>query len=477
MMAKKFLFKKNSNMILFIISASLFTWSLSAGMVNIALPTISQFLDLSISTVSWVVLAHLLFLISFLPIFGKVGDHVGYKNIFVLGMVIFSFSSYYSGLSLDIISLISFRIIQGIGSAMILSVAPAIISSVFKSTKRGRAFGYISLATAAGLALGNWVGGFLTEYFSWHYIFFIVFIIGLLLLFLSIFYLPKHDNKKESFYFDYIGAVLIISSIMLFLLAIDLSNLLGWYSPTIFIIFLTAIICLIVFCLWELRTNYPILDIHILKNHVLTLSLTGAFLINLVFSGTIFLIPFFLQLIKGYSSSFAGLVIFSPTALILISSPLSGYLSDQFGSNMVKLSSTLLLIASSILLMLLNPAIGILFIVTALALRALSQGIFTPANTKSIMNQSQNESMGIISGLMNFSRYLGLLMGVVIFQSIFQGTIVANGSYGIGALQVIASQKVLLAGFYSSFLLATILSIIIFILTIIEIRLSQGNFN
>ena len=468
--------QKHDLVILFIISSALFMWSLSAGMVNIALPTMSQFLDVSVSTISWVVLAHLLFLISFLLIFGKIGDHFGYKNIFVGGMIIFSFSSYYSGLSLDIVSLIIFRIIQGIGSAMILSVAPAIISSVFKSNKRGQAFGYISLATAGGLAFGNWFGGVLTEYFSWHYIFFIVFFIGLVLLFLSIFYLPKNKIKKEKLYFDYLGAFLIIPSIMLFLLAIDLSNIFGWYSPTILILFLTAIICFSVFLLWELKTSHPILDISILKNYYLTLSLTGAFLINLVLSGTIFLFPFFLQLIKGYSSSFAGLVIFAPTALILVSSPLSGYLSDQFGSSMVKLSSTLLLIASSILLMLLNPTIGILVIVTALALRALSQGIFTPANTKTIMNQSIDESMGIISSLMNLSRYLGLVMGVVIFQTIFQGTIAANGIYDRGAFQFTAPQNVLLSGFYSSFLLATILSIIIFILTVIEIRFDQNNF-
>ncbi len=469
-------FKKNSNMILFIISTSLFMWSLSAGMVNIALPTMSQFLDVSVSTISWVVLAHLLFLLSFLLIFGKIGDHLGYKNIFVVGLIIFSFSSYYSGLSLNIVSLIGYRIIQGIGSAMILSVAPAIISTVFKAGKRGKAFGYISLATAGGLAFGNWFGGFLTEYFSWHYIFFIVFFMGLILLFLSIVYLPEEEVKKSKFDFDYVGAVLIISSIMLFLLTINFSNTVGWCSLAIFLLFLIAIVCSILFCLWELRTTNPLVDISILKNYYLTLSLTGAFLINLVLSGTIFIIPFFLQLVKGYSSGFAGFIIFAPTALVVVASPLAGHLSDLFGSNMVKISSTILLIASSILLMLLNPTIGILVIVTALALRALSQGIFTPVNTKTIMNQSIDESMGIVSSLMNLFRYLGLVMGVVIFQAIFQGTIAANGISNMGAFQVSAPQNVLLSGFYSSFFLATILSILIFVLAVIEIRFDPDKF-
>ena len=190
-------YKTNKNLIAFIMAFGVFIWSFSAGIVTIALPTISQYLDVSTSLVSWVVVAHLLVLTSFLLIFGKIGEYVGYKKIFLGGLFLFTIGSYFSGISLDIVQLILSRILQGVGSAMLLSMTPAIIAVNFPNADKGKIFGYISLATTVALSLGYGVGGFITEYLGWHWIFFITVPLGIIAIILTYQYLPETVSNRR----------------------------------------------------------------------------------------------------------------------------------------------------------------------------------------------------------------------------------------------------------------------------------------
>ncbi|MGC9517950.1 MAG: MFS transporter [Methanomicrobiales archaeon] len=450
-------------------------WSLSAGMVNIALPSMSQFLDVSVSTISWVITAHLLFLVGFLLIFGKIGDQIGYKKVLTVGLFIFSFSAYYSGLSLEITPLILFRVIQGIGSAMILSVSLAIISLAFSDQNRGKALGFISMATALGLSIGNYIGGLLTEYLSWHWIFFIIFPIGLILLVLSIIFIPSREIARKKVGFDIVGSILMIISLFSLLLAIDLGKYFGWFSTIIILLFISFAVFLLIFCLWELRHPHPLLDLSFLKNYYLTILLLSVFSINFVIYGTIFLIPFFLVLVKGYTAGFAGLVIFLPTSIIIIASPLGGYLSDNIGTNIVKFSSIIFLIISSVILTFLSPTIALITIMIALAFRSISRGLFVPVNNKLILKQSMDKSMGTVSSLLNLFSYLGSIMGVVLYQTIFVSAIASRGISNTGAFQITAPQSLLLNGFYYAFLLGTVVSLLLLLLAFLEFKFENNN--
>ncbi len=144
------------NLIIFALALGMFLWSFSAGIVNISLPTISQYLDISTNTVSLIVIVHLLVLVSLLLIFGRAGDIFGYNKIFIMGISLFTIGSYFCSISLDFVQLIIFRIVQGIGSAMLLSMVPAIISTVFPHNVRGKIFGYISLTTTLGSCIWIW---------------------------------------------------------------------------------------------------------------------------------------------------------------------------------------------------------------------------------------------------------------------------------------------------------------------------------
>ncbi|MDP3034768.1 MAG: MFS transporter [Methanobacteriaceae archaeon] len=144
---KKTVEKHQRLFILLPLVMGVFLWSLSAGIINISLPTLSQYLDISTNMVAWVVIIHLVILTSFLLIFGRVGDFIGYKKIFIMGLFIFASGTYLCAVSLNFYHLLLFRIIQGIGSSMLLSVIPAMVTLSFSPENRGKAFGYISLAS------------------------------------------------------------------------------------------------------------------------------------------------------------------------------------------------------------------------------------------------------------------------------------------------------------------------------------------
>lgn len=457
--------------IIFTLALGMFLWSFSAGIVNISLPTISQYLDISTDMVSLIVIIHLITLISFLLIFGRVGDIVGYKEIFVIGISLFTIGSYFCGISLNFITLIMFRIVQGIGSAMLLSMVPAIISRVFHPRMRGKVFGYISLTTTLGLASGYGTGGYVTEYMGWNWIFLMVVPIGIIATIFAVKMLPSQKIKAKNVEFDVVGSILIGLTILTFIMPFNIEENLGLGLSSMIITFIISLILGIAFIIWELKYPDPLLDLSILKNVYITLSLLAGFIATLVLTGTVYLLPFYLELVMGYSSDFAGLIILIPSLVVIFVGPLSGYISDNFGSRIPTIVACIALIMAIILLYRLNQTVGILFIFAALGIRALSEGMFTPANNKTVMSHSPKEKIGSVSSLLNTARYMGLVMGIVVFNEIFVTTISNEvsdliGVPSTGAFQFSAPVGILLNGFQNAFILGIAMSVLILIFSV-----------
>lgn len=465
--------KSKLNLIILTISLGMFLWSFSAGIVNISLPTISQFMDIDTNLVSLIVIVHLLVLTSFLLIFGRIGDIYGYKKIYISGIALFTIGSYFCGISLDFTELIIFRIVQGIGSAMLLAMVPAIISSIFPNKSRGRIFGYISLTTTLGITIGYGVGGLLNEYIGWNWIFLVVVPFGILALILALKILPSSKKKVKDHQFDFIGAILIFLSVSTFIIPFNVERSFNFGMPLMFLTFIISFILGIIFFIWESKHPEPLFDIKLLKNFNITLSIIAGFMATLVLTGTIFLLPFFLQLIMGYSESFSGLIILIPSLIFIFTGPLSGYISDRIGSRLPLIIACIALITAVCLLYILNQTIGLIFIFIALGIRALSEGMFTPANNKLVMSHSPIEKIGNVSSLLNYARYLGLVMGVVVFNTIFDITVSneATKILGVpsnGAFQFSAPVDILLEGFQKAFIVGIALSIIVLMFSILS---------
>ncbi len=476
MLKNSLIFKTNLNLVGFIISFSVFIWSFSAGIVTIALPTISQYLDVSTSIVSWVIVAHLLVLTSFLLIFGKIGDYVGYKKIFIGGLFLFTIGSYFSGISLDITQLIASRILQGVGSAMLLSMTPAIISYNFPHTKRGEIFGFISLSTTIGLSLGYGVGGFVTEYMGWHWIFFLTVPLGIIATILTYFYLPETRPLEDYHGFDLVGSLLILLAVVLLIIPLEMVAKLGWTSPLVIISLISSFVTFVIFYHWELRYKNPLFNMCLLKKKYLNLSIGAGFMTSFVLTGTIFLLPFYLELILNYNTDIAGVIILLSTLLIVFVGPLSGRLSDKIGSKIPSILGAVSLAIALIVFTILDPTVGefgIIFVVIALLMRSLSDGLFSPANNKLVMSHSPPGMVGSVSSLLNTAKYLGLVMGVVIFETIFDSTIShsagqVEGVAGTGAFQFSVPVETLLSGFHQAFFIGAVISIFIVVASLLS---------
>ena len=464
-------YKTNKTLIAFIMSFGVFIWSFSAGIVTIALPTISQYLDINTSLVSWVVVAHLLVLTSFLLIFGKIGDYIGYKKVFLGGLFLFTIGSYFSGISLNIEQLIISRILQGVGSAMLLSMTPAIISVNFPNMVRGRVFGYISLATTVALSLGYGVGGIITEYLGWHWIFFITVPLGLSALVLAYLFLPDNSVIEDYHGFDLVGSLLIFFAMIALIISLELGGRMGWTSPSILLGLAVSLLLLIIFYKWEVKHPHPLFKMCLLKQRYLNLSIVAGFMTSFVLTGTIFLLPFYLELIMNYSTDLAGIIILVPTLLIVFVGPISGRISDSVGSKLPSIIGAVCLAIALFVLTLLDPTIGkygILFVLIALLMRSLSDGMFSPANNKLVMSHSPPGMLGSVSSLLNTAKYLGLVMGVVIFETIFDSTVShsaasVEGVTSTGAFQFSVPTETLLTGFQEAFLLGAIICILIIV--------------
>ncbi len=449
----------------------MFLWSFSAGIVNISLPTIAQYLDISTATVSWIIITHLLVLVGLLLFFGRLADYIGHKTIFMWGVFIFTLSSYMCGISNDFVNIIAYRILQGIGSAMLLSVSPAIISKSSSRKIRGRAFGYISLATTLGLSTGYLVGGIITEHTSWNWIFFLNIPIGIMVLLMAMKFMPKEEIESSKREFDITGAILSFLFFLSLILALEPMGTAEFPVFTILVGLTISIILAIVFIIWELRHPHPLIDLKLFLNPYLSLAVLTGFLTTLVLTGTIFLVPFYLELVKSYSTEFAGRIVFISTLIILLVGPVAGWLSDKHGAKKINSLGALILIISIGLFTFFDQTAGLTFILIVLALRALSDGVSNPANSKMVLSHSPPGKENTISSLLNSARYLGLVMGVVVFQTIFNRTITQNAqtleTTVNGALEMTLPVGSLVQGFQTAFFIGVILSLVIIILTLL----------
>lgn len=465
---------KETILLVFAVSMAVFTWSFSAGTVTIGLPLISQYLDISTNMASWIIVIHLLILTSFLLIFGRLGDILGIKKIFLTGVFIFTMGSYLCGVSLELYQLLLSRALQGIGSAMLLALAPAIISKNVNHDSQAKAFAVISAATTLSLAFGYGIGGFIITYLDWNWIFLINVPLGILSLLAGFFFIydDAADNHKKSFKseFDLPGAFLVLISLISLILTIYYFKDNG-ITPLFFIGALISFSLFFVLFKWEKHNKKPILDIELLKNPTLFFPITVAFLVTFVLMGSIFLVPFFLDLVMGYSPSFAGLLILFPSLLVIIAGPISGVFTDKFGSRMPTIISSVLLLISLLTFVFINETVGFLLIILALSGRSISEGLFSPSNNKEVMKQGYLNQKGSLSSLLNTSKYMGIIMGVVVFGSVFEGSIIRQTANlaGVplsGATHLTAPTPIILNAFQDAFLMGAAISFVVLIIVL-----------
>jgi len=397
------------------ISIGVYMSTLDASIVNISLPTIVQSLNTNLKTVAWVVMAYLIIITGCLLLMGRLADLYGQGKIFLLGFFAFTLGSALCGFSPSILFLIGSRMIQGFGASALMAIGPAIITNAFPERERGRALGMLGSVVSLGFITGPLIGGFLVEHFGWRSIFLLNLPIGAIGLFLSSKIL-KGDRKVAKAQLDLRGTLLFFLFVTTFLLFL---NRVGWESTPFFWGWLFfAAIFLSLFILSERHSTTPLIDLAIFRKRLFVSSL-GASLLSFWINGAHnFVIPFFLQMILGYSPSQTGMLIFPVALTIMVMAPIGGRVSDWAGVRIpatIGLIITILTVFSFIFIKRDGSDVEILWRQVILGIGI---GFFNPANNSAIIGSLPKSDVGVASSFLALARNLGIVMGVAFAEMI-----------------------------------------------------------
>ena len=394
--------------------------ALDSTIVLLAFPTINDKLHSDLSTSLWIILAYLLVLAVATAQMGRIGDIFGRSKIFNLGFVIFTVGSALCGFSSQIYLLIGFRTIQAAGGALLQATSGAIIADYFPRERRGRAYGYNSLGFTAGAMLGIVLGGIITTYVSWQYIFFINIPIGIIAVIAGLKYIK--DTEKTPAKLDLAGMGLLAAALVLLSLGLVnfASNGINSLNVTLSVI---GAVLIPVFILYDRRIKNAMIDFEAFKNRVLRNAIFSALFVSIGYFSVVFLVIMYLQGIRALTPLNASLLLVPGYVAGSFLGPIMGRLSDKYGSREIA-TLGIFFLAVAILIYLTMGATSPLYIVLfASAVSGLGTSMFFPANNSAVMANARTGSFGSISGLLRMVQNIGLVGSYVLAISVAAASI------------------------------------------------------
>lgn len=421
----------------------IFLATIDGSIVNVALPTLVTQFNTRFEVVQWVVLGYLLTLATLMLSIGRLADMVGKKPIYFAGMIIFTFGSLLCGLSQTIYWLIGFRIFQGIGAAMMMSLGTGILTEAFPPQERGKAMGIVGAIVSIGIITGPTLGGFIIDLISWHWIFFVNLPVGIIGSFMVIRFLPN-VRVIQGQRFDFWGAGSLFISLLSFLLALTLGQKIGFTHPRIMTLFTMWAIFLGSFLIAEFTVKEPMVELKLFRNQLFSLSLFTGFISFVSTGGIILLMPFYLENVLGYNPHQVGLMLaIVPISAGLIS-PLSGSLSDRFGTRPVSTFGLFVMLIGYISLLSLSTQTTSLGYILRFFPVGLGIGIFQSPNNSAIMGAAPREKLGIVSSLLSLTRTLGQSTGIAAVSAFWVSRVAihANHSFDFNATRTDPAAQV-----------------------------------
>jgi EmrB/QacA subfamily drug resistance transporter len=450
----------NPWVVLVLICLAQFMVVLDATIVNVALPSIQTDLHLSDGGLQWIINAYTLVFGGFLLLGGRLGDLLGRKRLFLVGLVIFTGASLLDGLATSDAMLIGARALQGLGAAFIAPAALSIITTTFREgAERARALAVWAAIAIGGSAVGLILGGALTQYFSWPWIFFVNIPVGVAAFFLSLRLVPESRDETAHRSYDIGGAVTVTGGLMTLVYAIVSAQSAGWTSARTLVLFAAAALLLSAFVVIEQRAVAPLVRLSIFRIRSLLTANAAMFLAMSGMFAMFFFNTLYIQQVLGYGPLEAGLSFLPFTAGIMVSASLASQFAPRIGVRPVAIVGFLLATAGLLLLTQL-PVDGsyLVNVLPALLLSALGLGgVFMPL-TLIATTGLDDADQGLASGLFNTSQQIGGALGLAVLSTIATAqTKSAGGSqvhalvtgfhwaFGIGAVVTVAALAVLVA--------------------------------
>jgi EmrB/QacA subfamily drug resistance transporter len=397
---------KRSALLIAVLASFLTPFMVSS--INVALPAIGTEFGMGAVLLSWVPASYLVAAAMFLVPFGRMADIHGRKKIFFAGIGVYTLSSLLIVFSPTAAVLLAFRVVQGVGSAMIFGTGVAIVTSVFSSGERGRVLGINVAAVYLGLSLGPFLGGFLTQQLGWRSIFLANVPLGMVVMFFVVRRLKGEWAEAAGETFDFGGAAIYCLSLAVFMYGLSVLPERGGIWLVV-----TGLLLVVVFILWELRVENPLLDMRLfVTNSSFSFSNVAA-LINYgaTFSVT-FLISLYLQYIKGLSPQHAGAILVAQPLVMALFSPAAGRLSDRIEPRIVASVGMGFTTVGLALFAFLQQESGLLFIVVSLIVLGFGFALFSSPNTNAIMGSIEKKHYGVGSAMLGTMRLTGQMLSM-----------------------------------------------------------------
>jgi EmrB/QacA subfamily drug resistance transporter len=397
--------------------------SLGTSIANVGLPTLAQAFDASFQEVQWIVLAYLLAITTLIVSVGRLGDITGRRRLLLAGILLFTAASSLCGFAPTLWLLIAARAAQGVGAAIMMALTMAFVGETVPKGKTGSAMGLLGTMSAIGTALGPSLGGILIAGLGWRAIFLVNVPLGVLTFFLAYRYLPvdRMAPKTAMAGFDSVGTPLLALTLGAYALAMTVHHHegRGSFGPLNMALLVAAVVGAGLFVLAESRAASPLIRLAMFRDPGLSASLATSALVATVMMATLVVGPFYLSRALGLDAARLGLVLAVGPFVVALTAVPAGRIADRFGAQRMTIVGLVGMAAGAFVLSMLPATFGISGYLAPIVVITIGYALFQTANNTAVMTDIRPDQRGVVSGMLNLSRNLGLVTGASVMGAVF----------------------------------------------------------
>ena len=445
------------------VAMGVFLATIDGSIVNVALPTLVRALGTEFAAVQWVVLAYLLTVTTLLLSMGRLGDMIGKKRVYATGLIVFTLGSVLCGLAPGIYWLIGFRVLQAIGAAMMMALGMAIVTEAFPPSERGRALGISGSMVSIGIVTGPVLGGLILDRLSWHWIFFVNLPVGIVGSLMVARFVPALKPLGAQ-RFDYTGALSLFVSLIALLLALSLGQRVGFATTPILALFAIWLLFLMIFVAAERASSQPMINLGLFQNRLFSVNLITGFITFICIAGTIILMPFYLENVLGYDPRSVGLLLAVVPIAMGVTAPISGSLSDRFGTRPITVMGLVMLAIGFYAVSTLDIRTTALGYVLRFLPIGIGMGIFQSPNNSAVMGAVPRPRLGVASGLLSITRTLGQTTGIAVLGALWASRVAHRLGAAFQGGATAAPPAIQVAALRDTFLVTVALLLLAFVL-------------